>query len=442
MLLLAGLPVALLAGSATQALFAAANQAPEVRRRCRRILLRVVVGAAILCGGYAIRRSLVEHQDLCVHVYWLTLLVTVPAAYWLLGRRQTGFVLWLVLLIDLWGIAWPLVVVRREAEIYPASACVRRLKELDPTYWRVLDRDAEDGKLSSPLGAGAPLALRNRLEAVRGYSPLDVLRYKEYLQFTADKDGALRPFEDNLTFPAIGNVAVENKALLDLLGVRYLLQPAALPPEGEGWRLVEVDPEPAAYDFIGGGVRRLGPYALYENENVLPRAFLVRQAAPLPDRADVLSALRRTDFRQMVLLEGNARDLALQLDSEASRPSSATIVDYQSNHVVVEVAAATPQYLVLTDIWYPGWTCLVNGEPARVYRANYLFRAVPVPQGVSRVEFTFQPQSYERGKWISLLAFLAVIGVAALGLARWFGGKRFSITAFRGGTVPTSMSAV
>jgi uncharacterized membrane protein YfhO len=75
--------------------------------------------------------------------------------------------------------------------------------------------------------------------------------------------------------------------------------------------------------------------------------------------------------------------------------------------------------LVLTDVWYPGWTCTVNGESATIYRANFLFRAVFVPSGNNRVEFKFQPLSYERGKAISLIALFGVAAIGAFGLARW-----------------------
>ena len=36
------------------------------------------------------------------------------------------------------------------------------------------------------------LALRYRLESLRGFNPIDVLRYKEYLQFVTDRDEPLR----------------------------------------------------------------------------------------------------------------------------------------------------------------------------------------------------------------------------------------------------------
>src|SRR5262249_8220234 len=157
----------------------------------------------------------------------------------------------------------PLVAVRPESEIYAPSSCVLRLQHEPPG--RVLDRDVGEGNAGTPLGRGAPLALLHRLEALRGYNPLDHQRFKEYLQLISEEDTSLSPFEGPLAYPVIGNFPVRDKRLLDLLGTRYLLQPSDWPLEQSGWRELAVDPSSASYDFVAGGRRSLPAYALYEN---------------------------------------------------------------------------------------------------------------------------------------------------------------------------------
>ena len=46
----------------------------------------------------------------------------------------------------------------------------------------------------------------------------------------------------------------------------------------------------------------LGAYSVYENRDVLPRAFVVGSAKMLPEK-DILESLKRTDFHHEVLLE-------------------------------------------------------------------------------------------------------------------------------------------
>ena len=66
---------------------------------------------------------------------------------------------------------------------------------------------------------------------------------------------------------------------------------------------------------------------------------------------------------------------------------------------------------VLSDRWYPGWKASVNGADVPVLRANGVFMAVPVPAGVSDVEFHFTPGSVVLGAAISLAGMLAFFAV-------------------------------
>src|SRR5262249_53184932 len=184
---------------------------------------------------------------LVLRPYWIALTVVIPAALWLPGRLAAPGpwrVAWvLVLLLDLWALARPLVEVRPEAEIYAPTASVRYLAD-HAGRGRVLDRDAPadpaNPKLTysvmgnTPLGFAQPL-LRH-IEAVRGLNPIDVRRYTTYLQFIADRDA---PVDAS---GGVVNFEVKNRALLDLLGTRYLVQPSAIRPEGKGWEAVAQDP--------------------------------------------------------------------------------------------------------------------------------------------------------------------------------------------------------
>jgi uncharacterized membrane protein YfhO len=64
---------------------------------------------------------------------------------------------------------------------------------------------------------------------------------------------------------------------------------------------------------------------------------------------------------------------------------------------------------MLADPWFPGWQATVDGRPARMYRANGLVRAVPVPAGKHRVRFTYRPRAFYWGAWISGAAWLLLL---------------------------------
>jgi uncharacterized membrane protein YfhO len=49
---------------------------------------------------------------------------------------------------------------------------------------------------------------------------------------------------------------------------------------------------------------------------------------------------------------------------------------------------------------------------------DYLLRGVQIPAGAHRVEFRYEPASYRAGWIISLIATMAVLGVAFVGWRR------------------------
>src|SRR5262249_47010048 len=136
------------------------------------------------------------------------------------------------------------------------------------------------------------------LYAVRGYNPLDYFRFKSYLRFVSGTDAPAMPHEIVRAFP------LTNRRLLDLLGVRYLLQPADEPPEDPAWRVVFQDAAGhASFNYPHGGMHLLPPYTVYENQQVMPRAFVVPHAEIMPEGHE-REALLATDFRETVLVEG------------------------------------------------------------------------------------------------------------------------------------------
>jgi hypothetical protein len=411
-----GLALAFLAGTSVDAL-----EISPLPRRAHRIFLATVACALAVAALGAL--ALPHDKDAGVApgaiAWWVIVLVGVVLLGLLSGRtsvRALGIVWAVVLVAELWLPSWPLVQVRPTDEIYNPSLSIEFLRghrwdtfagNASPT--RVLDRGLDEEPSMTPLTPG--LAMIEGIESVRGYNSLDVQRYKEYLQMVAGRDDPVLPRTPPFGFPVLGYFPIQNETLLALLGVRYLLQPASA-PDPPDWDGLARDQAPEAYQVIAGGKRVLPPFALYENPGTFPRAFVVGQARPLPGRQDVLRAMRETDFRRVVLLEGHPGG---STDGAPSfRP--AEVYKYQPNRVAVR--ADGPGFLVLADIAYPGWTASVDGQPVPIYRANYLFRALELPAGSHDVLFRFEPASYRLGRIISMTALCLVLVCAAVLAAR------------------------
>jgi uncharacterized membrane protein YfhO len=119
-----------------------------------------------------------------------------------------------------------------------------------------------------------------------------------------------------------------------------------------------------------------------------------------------------------VLLEGDVPSSRETVPNGTVR--RADIRSYEPNRVVVDVESGPAGWLVLADLWYPGWICWVDDKPVAVQRAYYAFRAVAVPEGRREVVFTFEPDSYRWGRRISLVALAAACGILTLaGVSRY-----------------------
>ncbi len=70
--------------------------------------------------------------------------------------------------------------------------------------------------------------------------------------------------------------------------------------------------------------------------------------------------------------------------------------------------------LVLSESYYPGWEAEIDGTKAKVLRANYVFRAVCVPEGGHTVVFTFRPASFSYGMALTCVGIIAWLSWALL----------------------------
>lgn len=151
-----------------------------------------------------------------------------------------------------------------------------------------------------------------------------------------------------------------------------------------------------------------GDVKIYQNLDVLPRAFAVHQVRFMGDDEAIIAAMQEESLEpgQEVILSSDDGP-AIPSSSQGSQ-DQVSVVSYEPERVVVDADLESPGYLVLTDAYYPGWHAWVDGEPAEIVRADYYFRAVYLPQGGHTVQFAYDPGSFRIGLVVSLLGLLLV----------------------------------
>lgn len=150
---------------------------------------------------------------------------------------------------------------------------------------------------------------------------------------------------------------------------------------------------------------------VYENENLLPKAFFVDSVALASSPKDAFNKLNPgvIEFSKTAVVESSE-----SLFSVSDTTSKVEVTTYRSNLIEMTTSRAKPGFLVLSEIYYPaGWVAELNGEEIPIHKTNYAFRGMEIPAGEHTITMKFSPQSYETGKkfaWISL-ALQILIGL-------------------------------
>ncbi len=146
-------------------------------------------------------------------------------------------------------------------------------------------------------------------------------------------------------------------------------------------------------------------------DTCLPRAFIVPGSLVL-NKDEVLDFMAGTDFdpRKTVLFE--KKDFGVEPRLLFSDPlaasSQAKITEYRPDRLALTADAPAPAYLLLSEIYYPGWKAYVDGKPTRILRGNYLFRVLELPKGRHSIVLEFAPWTIRLGSAVTILSLLFI----------------------------------
>ncbi len=248
----------------------------------------------------------------------------------------------------------------------------------------------------------ANIATQYALYSPDGYDPLYPKLYGEFLglarnghltdKFTnRTRSDAVIPSEDNTIL-----IDPVRKKVLDLLAVQYILDRTENANSENTF-----PPDTYKLTFEDNG------WKIFKNTGSLPRSYLVNAYETYADAHEFESLFENFDPHNTVLLK---QPFSLALDSTKSA-GIATITAYTGTHVTIRTDAPSPQLLVLSDTYFPGWTATIDNKPTEIYRANWAMRAVIVPQGTHTVEFRYTPSSFSFGLKSTMMSLIITAGL-------------------------------
>lgn len=232
----------------------------------------------------------------------------------------------------------------------------------------------------------APLQ-KNLIPNVSGYSPTYLSSYRNYIWKVGNHlNIAYEPF--------FSLFDLQNTTLLQMLGVKFIISPDKLPI--------------ASLNLI---MQEKGKY-LYELNNPKSNSYVIHNFIVVSDANKALAIVSDPEFdetKSLVLEQKPPVKFSGKGGFESTNSKIGT------DEISANIKTTEDGFFVLREVWYPGWKAYVNGKEEKIYKANYLFRAIPIKSGVSKILIVYDPLTYRVGFLISSAFFFGV----SIYLCRW-----------------------
>jgi hypothetical protein len=396
LLLVADFSLAVLAG-----LGASAIGELQLKQSASRRSLWIALGATLVVSAVGIRLlALATHSRAgwlrgpASSAVFLALGFIVIAARLkeLITPRMFAVLMLLVVSVDVVTFRSGILPFVSRTDIFPQVPVFKFLQEhADPARYRVAE-----------VGA----TYFTNAEMVYGLAGLD--GYDLELRRTGNLLGDLAPPTTGVNIDAERIVKTDDRRL-DLMNVRYLVATTY----NDSYDILATRPDRFKLAFEDRGTRIL------ENLRVLPRARFV-PALPgslevIADESDQLARLKSPTFdpeKSAVLSEALPGMQSSAAGSPAPAGSnSVSVISAGNNESVFEAVTSQPGLLIVSQIFYPGWIAMVDGEEKSVVRTDYTLTGIPLKEGTHTVRLLFRPRSFQIGLAFSAASCLAIAGL-------------------------------
>jgi len=310
----------------------------------------------------------------------------------LIGRKLSGFILITLIIIELFRFGWKFTPFSPKHIVFPETPIIKKLQE-EKELFRV------SGGEVIPINMLMPYYLE-RLEgydAVYLYNVAKLIAVTNSERVEADPQGRY------------GTISNPNSRILALANVKYYLAKkydAKGNPDNGGVIPKEFNSKYYRVIFEDKTV------VILENNQALPRAFVVNDWEVVKDDDKALELLLEESFpiNSKIILEKDP----MMAKSAKSIDTVVRYKEYKDQFSTIDVRTEKNGMLFISDAYYPGWKVYVDGMEVEIFRADYAFRAVPIPKGDHEVRFVYHPDSFYNGLKIAVISILALVATVVM----------------------------
>ena len=222
-------------------------------------------------------------------------------------------------------------------------------------------------------------------KSIGGYHPAKLRRYQEMIdayiapemqaamQAIAAKNGNMQEVDGAKVFP-----------VLNMLNTKYFILP-----------------------LQGGATMPL------QNIYAQGNGWFVDKINYVADANAEYAGVGKIDVRHEAVADKKFESVLGQAQSNDST-AIVKLVKYEPNNLQYTIESKKGGVVVFAEIYYPGWTATIDGQPAKLGRVNYILRALNVKAGKHTVVLDFHPTSISTTETIAYIAIvillLAIIG--------------------------------
>ncbi|NDD29181.1 MAG: hypothetical protein EB084_13030 [Proteobacteria bacterium] len=235
----------------------------------------------------------------------------------------------------------------------------------------------------------APFGVRN----VQGTNPLFLRPYIDYLYYSQAGHGQGPGDPGYMHHNGFFVMLPAESAMTRMLNLTDVLE---LDVDGAGR-------DAARYRLSGGR----GGLRARRVEGALGLAWAVPGYRVISNPQDIFAVIRAPGFdpRSEVLLEAAPSFPSPPLGGRVN--ARVTPQRYEADLIALTAELDRAGLLVFSEIFYPGWTCTVDGRSVEVLRANGALRAIPLEAGRHEIVMRFRPRSFLYG--LTLTVFTALV---------------------------------
>ena len=252
------------------------------------------------------------------------------------------------------------------------------LEDKDPNY-RVLDiTDQANGPFNSARASYYH-------KSIGGYHAAKLRRYQELIEAHIGKEmqSLITTLSANPTDSAI-RASFAQQGVLNMLNMKYLIyNPAASP---------------------------------LQNRYALGNAWFVKEVKMVKNADEELQMVGEINPATAVVVDERYQSQLEGYTSKSDPAATINLINYKANHITYESNAASEQLAVFSEIFYKDWNAYIDGDQKPYFSADWVLRAMRVPEGKHTIEFKFEPQKYYLGEKISLISCLVLFSFIGVSL--------------------------